>query len=63
MATFRIDDELLEGMQALWQRDGIQPSEQVRRALRAWLESKAITLKTAPRRARTRRKGVNRQPE
>jgi hypothetical protein len=56
VSTFRLDDDLLEGMQLIWQRDGVQPSEQVRRALRAWLESKGIKMKAAPRRAQTRRR-------
>jgi hypothetical protein len=42
--TIRLDDELHEGMRRLWQRDGIQPSEQIRRALRAWLEAKGVKL-------------------
>ncbi len=54
--TIRLDDDLFEGMQHVWERDGIQPSEQIRRALRAWLESKGVNVKTAPRRAQTRRK-------
>jgi hypothetical protein len=56
VATFRLDDDLLEGMQVIWERDGVQPSEQVRRALRAWLESKDVKMKAAPRRASTRRR-------
>ena len=45
--TFRVDDDLVDGMQALFARDGISPSEQLRRALRAFLESKGVPLKTA----------------
>jgi hypothetical protein len=57
VSTFRLDDDLLEGMQVLWQRDGVLPSEQVGRALRVWLESKRVKIgpKSAPRRASTRR--------
>ena len=40
--TFRIDDDLIEGMNKLFDRDGIAESEQVRRALRRWLESKGV---------------------
>jgi len=50
--TFRIDDDLIEGMDKLWERDGIAVSEQVRRALRVWLESKGI--KTARKREKGR---------
>jgi len=44
-STFRIDDELLEGLQQVKDRDGIPLSEQVRRALKLWLESKGVKLK------------------
>ena len=42
----RLDDELLEGLDAVFKRDGAQPSEQVRWAVREWLERKGV-LKTA----------------
>jgi hypothetical protein len=32
----------MNGLKAVWERDGVQPSEQVRRAVRAWLESKGV---------------------
>ena len=50
--TFRIDDDLVDGMEKLWERDGIAVSEQVRRAIRAWLESKGIKDKGRKRRVR-----------
>jgi hypothetical protein len=56
VAAFRLDDDLLAAMQTVWERDGVQPSEQVRRALRAWLESKGVKVKAAPRRAVTRQR-------
>jgi len=40
--AFRIEPEILEGLQAIKDRDGVPLSEQVRRALRAWLESKGV---------------------
>ena len=52
----RLDDELYDGMQDVWSREGIQPSEQMRRALRQWLQAKGVKLKAANRRARTRQK-------
>ena len=42
-------------MQEIWQRDGIQPSEQIRRALRVWLESKGVK-KSERKRADTRKR-------
>ena len=35
--TFRPDDDLLEGMEVVRERFGTPFSEQIRRALRAWL--------------------------
>jgi len=45
--AFRIDPDILEGLQQLKARDGIPLSEQVRRALRLWLESKGVIKKAA----------------
>jgi len=47
VASFRLDSELIEGLQVVWERDGVAPSEQVRRALKMWLESKGVQVKTA----------------
>jgi hypothetical protein len=52
--AFRIDPEILDGLQAVKDRDGVPISEQVRRALTAWLESKGI--KTERKRAVTRKR-------
>lgn len=50
MTTFRIDDELLDGLRFVFERDGVQISEQVRRAIKMWLESKQVGVKAkAPR--------------
>jgi hypothetical protein len=38
----RLDKELIEGLQRVHARDGILPSEQVRRAVRMWLERKDV---------------------
>jgi metal-responsive CopG/Arc/MetJ family transcriptional regulator len=56
--TVRLEDELYRGMEEIWRRDGVQPSEQIRRALRAYLEAKGVTFKKAARpRADTRKSG------
>jgi hypothetical protein len=48
--TFRMDDELFEAMERLRQRDGILFSEQIRRALLMFHESKGIAVsKPAPK--------------
>ena len=54
--TFRLDDDLFEGLQMVWERDGIQVSEQVRRAIRGWLEAKGITSRRAERKRAVTRK-------
>ena len=55
LTAFRIDTDLLEGLQRVWKRDGVQPSEQVRRAIRDWLQRKGV-LKAERRRAGTRKR-------
>ena len=57
MYTFWLDGELAEGLKAVKERDGISESEQIRRAIRTWLDAKDVTKKkTAPRRVVARRK-------
>jgi len=51
--TFRLDDDLLEGLKAVQERDGVLPSEQARRAIRTWLEAKGV-LKPGRKRGATR---------
>ncbi|MEO8077056.1 MAG: hypothetical protein ABI818_12045 [Acidobacteriota bacterium] len=55
MYTFWIDGDLAAGLKAVKERDGVSESEQIRRAVRAWLVAKT-KKKSAPRRALTRRK-------
>jgi hypothetical protein len=56
-AAFRIDPPILEGLQTVKERDGVPISEQVRRALRAWLEAKGVDVEKSERqRAGTRRR-------
>jgi hypothetical protein len=53
--NFRIDEDLDAGLKAVKERDGIPEAEQIRRAVREWLERRGV-MKSAPRRAQTRRK-------
>ena len=53
ITTFRIDPELLAGLRAIQERDGVPVSEQVRRAIRAWLEERGA-LKPASKSSRRR---------
>ena len=50
----RLDDDLLDGLQEIKERDGINVSEQVRRAILAWLEGKGVR-KPERKRAGTRK--------
>jgi len=43
--TFFIDDEQRAALSAIKERDGISESEQIRRAIRAWVEAKGVTVK------------------
>ena len=53
--TFRPDADIYSAMDVLKERDGIPFSEQIRRALRMWLESKDV-MKADRKRARTRQR-------
>ena len=48
-ASFRLETALLAALQASKERDGVPASEQVRRALQAWLETRGV-VKAVPRR-------------
>ena len=56
VTSLRIDEELLEGMRNVEERDGVRVSEQVRRAIRAWLATKGVNVKAARKRAAETRK-------
>jgi hypothetical protein len=57
VTAFRIDQELLDGLRQVEDRDGVLVSEQVRRAIRAWLDTRGVTVKRAERkRAATRKR-------
>ena len=45
MHSFYLEPELSTGLKIIKDRDGISESEQVRRAVRSWLESKGLKLK------------------
>lgn len=47
--NFIITDAMADGLKAIKQRDGISESEQVRRAVAAWLEAKGVPLKPEPK--------------
>jgi len=53
--SFWIDDEQAEGLKVVKDRDGVLESEQIRRAIDAWLEEKGVK-KTGRKRASTRKR-------
>jgi Ribbon-helix-helix protein, copG family len=56
ITTFRIDEDLLDGLREVFERDGVAVPEQVRRAIRAWLEAKGVRVKADRKRATTRKR-------
>jgi hypothetical protein len=52
--TFRLETEIMEALSAIRDRDGIPVSEQVRRALKQWIDAKGVNMKTQGKRAVTR---------
>ena len=56
LSAFRIESEILDALHEIKVRDGVPLSEQVRRALLMWAEQRGVKVKTANRRAGTRRK-------
>lgn len=54
--SFWIDDEQAEGLKQIKERDGVLESEQIRRAITAWLQSKGAVVKSDRKRAQTRKR-------
>ena len=54
--TVRLEEELLDALQEVKDRDGIPITEQVRRAIRTWLEERGVAVKTGRKRAATRKR-------
>jgi antitoxin component of RelBE/YafQ-DinJ toxin-antitoxin module len=47
--NFRLEEEILAQLQAIKERDGVPVSEQVRRALQAWIAEKGVTKQKSER--------------
>jgi hypothetical protein len=56
ITTFLIDEDLLAGLRDVQERDGVPVPEQVRRAIRVWLDTKKVMKKTERKRAVTRKR-------
>jgi hypothetical protein len=55
--SFRFTPEVRRALDAIRERDGVPLSEQMRRAVRLWIDSKHITLSEAPVPPRRSRRG------
>lgn len=54
--NFRLEEELLSALQEIRDRDGIPVSEQVRRAIRNWIDSKDVKVRAERKQAATRKR-------
>ncbi len=54
--TFWIDNRLGDALKTIKERDGIPESEQLRRAIAAWAQSKGVKLSVEARRDSGKRK-------
>jgi hypothetical protein len=54
--TFRLETEIMAALADIRDRDGIAVSEQVRRALKQWIEAKGVKLKSGRKRPASRRR-------
>ena len=54
--TFRLETEIMAALGEIRDRDGVAVSEQVRRALRQWIDAKGVKIKTERKRAATRKR-------
>jgi hypothetical protein len=55
MTNFRIDPDLLEALRAIRKRDGLPIAEQIRRAIRQWVDERG-SVKAERKRAVTRKR-------
>jgi predicted DNA-binding protein len=56
LAAFRLELEMIEGMERVKARTGAPIAEQVRRAIEAWLAEHDVKAKADRKRASTRRR-------
>jgi hypothetical protein len=53
---FMIEPAQRDALRQIKQDTGVPEGEQIRRAIDLWLKAQGVNVKTAPRRAQTRRK-------
>ena len=54
--TFRLETEIMDALSEIRDRDGVPVSEQVRRALKQWIEAKGVTMKSDRKRVSPRKR-------
>jgi hypothetical protein len=54
--NFYLDSEQLDGLRLVRERDGVLPSEQIRRAIDLWLVRSGVKKRAERKRAATRRR-------
>lgn len=54
--SVKLDPDLIAALRAVKERDGISESEQIRRGIRLWLETKGVIAKSGRERATTRKR-------
>ena len=54
--SFWIDDHQADGLKRVKERDGVLESEQIRRAINAWLDAKGVRVKQSSRKRNAARK-------
>ena len=54
--TFRLETEIMDALNEIRDRDGVPVSEQVRRALKQWIEAKGVTMKSDRKRVSPRKR-------
>jgi hypothetical protein len=57
----RVEPELLDGLQTVFERDGVTPAEQVRRAIRLWLQDRGVLEPPPPKTKTARKRAATRQ--
>jgi hypothetical protein len=56
LAAYRLDTELIEGLERVKAKTGATIAEQVRRAIQAWLQASGVSVSKADRKRAVTRK-------
>jgi len=56
LAAYRLDTELIEGLEQVKARTGAPVAEQVRRAIKAWLAANGVNVQKSDRKRASTRK-------